>query len=155
MNVLWDVAINLPQPFGVNVIPVSTRHLAIVDAAQLVVLGVEVSLECFAGGEKSQDRGITLSETTVRGCHLAHGTREEAAPHRCCAAKCQAGFQKTAAVPGFADHVFMDLHAVPPFHDLISRCCAAAMRPPTKGLRLVPWALGSVRRNILLSWTAM
>jgi Archaeal/vacuolar-type H+-ATPase subunit A len=115
MNVLRDVAINFPQPFGVGPIPMSTRHLAVLDSAQFVILSVKVSLECLSRGEKSQDGGITFSETPTRGRPLAHRTREQPAPHGCCAAKCQSGLQKTAAVPRVAHHVVIGLHVVPPF----------------------------------------
>jgi hypothetical protein len=61
VNVLGDIRIDSPQPFSVDTIATSFRSFVVPNSAQLVVLGVKVSLEGFSRSQELQDGSIACS----------------------------------------------------------------------------------------------
>ena len=117
MNVLRDVAINVPQPFGVGPIPTSTRHLAVLDSAQFVILSVKVSLECFSRGQKSQDGGITSVRLPLEGVPWPMAPASRPLPMVAAPPSANPVFRKLRRFLALAHHAVIGLHVVPPSQD--------------------------------------
>ena len=67
VDVLRHVFVEHFQRRGVRRTAASARNLAVLDAAELVVLLPEVGLQDLRGRQKPQDRGIGLAELRRRG----------------------------------------------------------------------------------------
>ena len=55
----------------------AARHLAVLDAAELVVLLPEIGLEDLGRGEKPEDRGVALGQAGTAGGGKRRGPRAE------------------------------------------------------------------------------
>ena len=67
VDVLVHVLVQHLDGLGIGVVPAAARHLAVLDARELVVLLPEIGLDDLGGSQESEDRGVSLGEGAAMG----------------------------------------------------------------------------------------
>src|SRR5215468_8782715 len=87
MNVLREIGVDSSQRLGIDSIAASPRNFGVPVSAELVILGVKVSLERFPRSQELQNGNIACGQATTGTCLLCvrlSDVSEQACSHGYC-----------------------------------------------------------------------